>query len=386
VNADASTRDAQPARRPNQPVVAITYRGMGKPTDAILAYSRRLTEAIGGIDGFDARLVVGDPAGWTSGTGAAATRMLPAIDGADGVLLQYNPFSYGRWGFAPWLLRDLQRLRRRGVPLGIMVHEAYLRAETPREVPLSIWQWMQFRTILSQVDVVLASTETLVRIIGRLAPGIPLHHVPVGSNLPDRRAARDSMRRQLGLSDRDVALVAFRTGHPSQLGSSLTRAARAAAEESAVLLNLGAGAPPIPDVPPGTRVITPGPLSETELAEWLAAGDLFVAPFSDGVSTRRTTVMAALQHELPVVTTRGPNTDRVFRESPHALHLVDAEKPDDLEHVVRALARDATARQASGSAARQFYERHFEWSVIARTVRDALGTAWTGLPTGRPGS
>ena len=108
------------------------------------------------------------------------------------------------------------------------------------------------------------------------------------------------------------------------------------------------------------------------MARHLAAADLFVAPFVDGVSTRRTTLMAALQHGLPVVGTDGRLTDDVLRRAGDALTLVPADDPRRLAAAVRWLGGDADQRLARGAAGRELYEDSFDWPVISATLVAAL--------------
>ncbi|MEJ7785558.1 MAG: hypothetical protein WKF96_12200, partial [Solirubrobacteraceae bacterium] len=67
--------------------------------EAIDEYSRRLVAAL---------CEIGTPARY-----AGDVRSLSRNAGrAPWILLQYNPLSYGRWGFAPNLVRDSIALRR----------------------------------------------------------------------------------------------------------------------------------------------------------------------------------------------------------------------------------------------------------------------------------
>lgn len=359
--------------------IALAYMTAGRGIDGILAYSRHLAEEMNRGGRLSAHLVLGRSRGdWTVDGRSPAQRLRDVVAGGDGLLLQYNPFSYGRWGFAPWLPRELAAARARGVRVAITVHEAFVRPMTPRQRLLLAWQQAQLRAVLRVADVVFTSTLGMVEVVHEFAPGVPVKCVPVGSNVPDGRAGRRGMRDRLDIADDDVALVAFGTGHPSQLSTWVAAAARTAAADasSIVVLNLGAGAPALGDVPNAVRVLSPGLLPAHELAEWLAAGDIFLAPFSDGASTRRTTLMAALQHGLPVVATRGANTDAVLVESTGALRLVDADGPDEMAGTAAHLAADPQARRALGEAGRRLYEERFSWPVIASEVTGTLAEVW----------
>jgi glycosyltransferase involved in cell wall biosynthesis len=219
---------------------------------------------------------------------------------------------------------------------------------------------------------VIASTELLTARLATL-PGVPPpKHLPVGSNLPDRRSSRSATRRRLRIEPTDVVIVSFGTGHPSQLAAVVASAAAAAGDRT-VLLNLGAGAPPV-DLAGPARVLTSGYLPDGEVAEWLSAGDIYVAALSDGVSTRRTTLMAAFQHELAVVATDGSSTDSMLRRNPRALRLIDVERPDDIADAVADLARDADQRRSLAREGRQLYDDTFAWPVICRELIDILGS------------
>jgi hypothetical protein len=101
------------------------------------------------------------------------------------------------------------------------------------------------------------------------------------------------------------------------------------------------------------------------VAELLSSSDICLAPIVDGVSTRRTTVMAALAAGLPIVGTDGPCTDTVLRQA-EGCRL---SPPADGEAFVRNLASivaDAERRRGMGHSSRALFEHHFTWERIAR--------------------
>jgi glycosyltransferase involved in cell wall biosynthesis len=188
------------------------------------------------------------------------------------------------------------------------------------------------------------------------------------------RHCRDAERDRLEIDRDALVIAAFGTDHPSRRIEDVAAAASAAAElgGTVFVLNLGAGAPPIRGVRESVRLVEPGWLEASDVACHLAAADLFVAPFVDGVSTRRTTLMAALQHGLAVVGTDGRLTDDVLRRASDALTLVPVDDRKGLENAVRWLAGDADQRLARGAAGRELYERSFDWPVISATIVAAL--------------
>jgi len=104
--------------------------------------------------------------------------------------------------------------------------------------------------------------------------------------------------------------------------------------------------------------------SGEEVSRLLAEADACVAPIVDGISTRRSTVITALAHALPVVGTDGACTDDVLRRSSACL----LSPVGDAEGFVRnlaLLARDTGRRAEMSRAARALFNEHFAWDRIA---------------------
>ena len=364
-----------PSSAPSITIAASASRGR---VDAIRDHTYLLAEAVEtkGVS-VEFRLRADDGT-WCSGGALTA-----GLEASDAFLLQYNPFMYGRWGFAPWLPLALARMRlRRARPrIGLLVHETYMPLKGWRWTLMGLWQRAQLVALLPCADVVLTSTEKYARDLGRLRRRGRTVHVPVGSNLPDARRRRAEQRARLGVGDDTVVLAAFGTGHPGRLFDHVVGAANAVAASShVVVLNLGAGAPPADGIDPRIRVHTPGELDAMSLAVELAAADVFLAPFTDGVSTKRSTVMAALQHGVPVVGTDGTLTDEVLRTASPAVRLVPVGRVDHFAGAVAELARDREARAVAAAAARELYERRFDWPLTAAAVVTGLRLS---APAGR---
>jgi glycosyltransferase involved in cell wall biosynthesis len=351
------------APEPRTPVIALVYRDTKTRIDGIRAYTERLADAVDSTGELEARPIFSRKFG-------------EDLDGATAAVVQYNPFSYGRYGFAPWLPRALRKLRARPNPpvVAVMVHEAYAHVTNPRSALISSWQRLQLRSILRNADVAFTATEALALKVDDLDPRCPVRHLPVGSNLPDGRHMRNVERRALGVRDGELVLAAFGTGHPSQLGHYLVNAANAVASErpGVVFLNLGAGVNSLKGLADNIRLVEPGELDVDRLAAMLSAADLFLAPFVDGVSTRRTTLMAALQHGLPVVGTEARQTDEILRTSRAALRLVPAGAQRTFITAARELSRDDSGRRAMAVEARALYDAHFHWDRIQAALVEEL--------------
>jgi glycosyltransferase involved in cell wall biosynthesis len=135
--------------------------------------------------------------------------------------------------------------------------------------------------------------------------------------------------------------------------------------------NLGTAPIDVPHDAINVRQYSPGRLSDDQLARELSAADLFLAPYEDGVSMRRTTLAAALQHSLAVVGTDGRNTETELRET-HALRLAPVTDSGAFADIALALAQNAGQRDELRSQARAFFDRHLSWPVIAAKYRAVL--------------
>jgi glycosyltransferase involved in cell wall biosynthesis len=284
------------------------------------------------------------------------------------MLVQYNPFSFGRWGVAPRLIWKMHAWQVRGAVTGLVLHERYVAMRTPKEMLMGGWQRLQLEALVARSDVCFR-TEVEPTELRRLT-NAPL--LPVGSNLPDRRAARQDRRTVLELAQDRVVLATFGQRHPGRLIEHVRIACRdvASVVGPVVLLNLGAKAPDlglIKDV----DIVTPGPLSPDVLASYLAAADIVLLPYADGISTRRTTVMAALQHARAIVGVAGRLTNPAVWDGAVALAPRDNVLAFSGEAV--RLATDEVARDRLGSRGRELYLNRFDWPVIARGMLDGLG-------------
>jgi glycosyltransferase involved in cell wall biosynthesis len=354
-----SVPDVRP--RQDSTSVYLLYRDRDGRIDGIGDYCDRLESALRAA-GSDARTIT-----WRS-------QRIDATEGS--LILQYNPFAFGRWGFAPRLIFDLFSLRHRHPQLrqAVMVHETFVAITSARSLFMSVWQRFQLRAVLSAADVVMVSTSSWIPL---LPAGCRPVTVPVGSNLPDRRDRRELQRQALGAGAETIVLATLGTTHPSRLMDYVVAAANATAacHQHVILLCLGAGPVVLDGLDPLVTLRRPGRQSGDELATELGAADIYLAAFDDGLSTRRTTFMAALQHGLPVVGTYGVLTEPELRREETAIHWTPTGDPKPFADACLDLASDAALRQRCGADARALYDRRFSWELIGDIVLRALSTS-----------
>lgn len=116
------------------------------------------------------------------------------------------------------------------------------------------------------------------------------------------------------------------------------------------------------------KVHATGALPGADISRHLSACDIMVQPFVDGVSGRRTSVMAGMAHGLPVVTTIGPATEPVWQES-GAVALTPVGDMDAMAQVAERLLVDDLAREVLGQSAIALYQARFDIRHTISTLR-----------------
>jgi len=295
----------------------------------------------------------------------------------DWLFLQFNQFSYGRWGLNPYLPLALWQIKREmpQVRLAVLFHEDFVPVTSWRFAVMTLWQRMQFWTLGRSADHVFFSISLWIEEYRSWFPNTPISHLPVGSNIPDAGASREEARRRFGIDEDALVAGVFGTGFMPDMLPFLTEAVEALRERhgrvdvlyagtegEALRAHLGAG-----------ELHDLGPLPAEDVSRCFAAMDVQLAPYPDGVSTRRGSCMVGLQHGVPVVSTNGTLTDAVFQEADGAaLALAPADDPSAFARRAAALSEDAERREAMGRAGRRLYERAFDWPQLAERLLEAL--------------
>ncbi len=117
------------------------------------------------------------------------------------------------------------------------------------------------------------------------------------------------------------------------------------------------------DLDMGDILLSTGYLEAADASRALATCDAMALPFADGASLRRTSLLTALAHGLPVVSTYPKQPSPVIQES-DALLLVPPDDPPALSRTLRRLYEDRALADTLSTSARQFSQR-FSWPRIA---------------------
>lgn len=302
-----------------------------------------------------------------SGSRRMLERAFSAMPGR--VVLEYVPNALGARGanlpFCLWLLR----MRRRAIDVRVMFHEPYFYFSwgRPSQNALAVVQRLMAALLIRASRVAYLSTPAWGRYLRPWGSS-----TMVESPIPATIATDATAECIAGWRSRFVAGEADRliVGHFGTYGDHVARELIAVvpavlyAAAAARIVFIGRGgeafAAAFADREPalGSRVFATGTLSRTDASAALRACDLVVQPYPDGVTTRRTSVMAALANQVAVVTTDGELTEPAWRTT-GAVRLAPASDPAAFAAATIALLHDAGARAALAASGRRLYDARF---------------------------
>jgi glycosyltransferase involved in cell wall biosynthesis len=116
------------------------------------------------------------------------------------------------------------------------------------------------------------------------------------------------------------------------------------------------------------RVVATGVLGNDEVSVAISSCDVIVQPYSEGVSSRRTSMMAALQHARAVVTTAGPFTEPFWDESAAVL-LAQAGDFEGISSAISMLLHDPILRSHYENRAKELYVEKFDLTHTIKALR-----------------
>ena len=298
------------------------------------------------------------------------------------LLIQWVPHGYGFKGmnvpFCWWILKRAVA----GDNVEIMVHEPYVEfdARTFKQNIVAAVQRMMAALLLRaarRVWIAIPAWEPLLRPYA-FGKALSFTWVPVPSSLKQAdRASVEAVRSRLAGRARCCV------GHVGTYGSLVTSLldealpALASRCSDAQILLIGSGGPEFrsrliarhPHL--GGRVSATGALDDEGLAAHIAACDVLLQPYPDGISSRRTTAMAGLALGVPVVTTRGHLTEP-FWETSGSLRLSTVGDSQHMADQVAWLLESSSEREGLAKIAGAFYQERFDVRHTVEALRASV--------------
>jgi len=339
-------------------------------------YSRRLVRELA-VLGIDARVVT------TCGLDASADPEVPAdavcpswtvrgalrlgrnlrSRGADVVHIQFpSQRFHGQWGIHVLPIY----LRARDVRVVTTLHE-YCMAPWGGRLKQLLNVAFSSRTILTN--------EQDMALLGRWTSPEKLALVRIGSNIEPAGSSGEgrAILARSGLDPDRPVLVFFGFARPGKGLETLVEALPYLPPELMAQVVI-VSADPEPEyrsrmsvlcaeLGVGESVQWTGYLPERDVSSVFMASTAAVLPFEDGATARRGSLLAALVHGVPVVTTAGPGTPEVFRHGSNMLLSPPRDSYDLAANIARVLRDDRLRADISHGAASLGAE--FSWRQIA---------------------
>ena len=304
-------------------------------------------------------------------------------DRPDRILIQYVPHAYGlkamNLPFAAWVAARARLV----APVWVMFHEVafpFVRRPLQHNL-LAIVNRVMARAIAGAADRVLVSIPSWGRLLCQICPQARLAEwLPVPCNVAtvaDPGAVATVRSRYV----RDLATPLV--GHFGTFGRMITDLLEPAivgllrTDPLARVLLIGRGSErylvhidaSYPDL--AGRVAGTGELPPVEVAAHLRACDLLLQPYPDGVSSRRTSVMAGLANRVPVVTNLGDLSELLWAAST-GVAVIPCPDPAALTAAaVEVLALSPENRLAWGARGAELYFREFTLERIIARLRNS---------------
>ena len=307
-------------------------------------------------------------------------RALDACPAPRRLFVQWVPHGFGYKSLNVPFCLWVQRRARQGDTVDLMVHEPFLPFDASRmrqNVGAAVHRAM-LAVLLRAADRAWVSTPSFIPALRPYAPrrlATP-GWLPVSSPVEPVHDPTEVRALRQALAG-DAPLVGhFGTCGPLA-GPPLASAVRriAALDTRVRFLLLGHGTERfaqemVREAPAlGGRIVASGARDARKLSLLAQCCDVFVQPYPDGVSARRTTLMALLEHGAAIVVTDGLRTEPWWHTS-GALRTAPAEDAEALASATIDLLRDPAARVALGAAARRLYLARFTAARAADLLLD----------------
>lgn len=316
------------------------------------------------------------PSGWGP---ASARAVLALLAGGGPVLVHFVPQLYGWYGAKPVFAWLLTRLREAGCRLITVAHEFSVPiGRRPSRSALAIAHRALLAFVVRASERVVLTTAFAEQLFHRRYPAqaATFRRIPVSATvpvLPLDSERRRRLRAELASGEDGLVAGLFASGLAGQaerVGQVLGWCHEKGVAVQLLVFGKAAASfcqhPALASHRP--RLLPLGWLSGRGLSACLGCADLHLAFYPDGASTRRTSLMAALAHGLPVVTNEGPLTDPDLRACP-GLCFVDEWGATDAP--LPPMVQSADLRRQRGEAGRAWYAAHCGW--------DRVGAAYSQL-------
>lgn len=303
------------------------------------------------------------------------------------ILVQYIPNAFGlRGANLAWCHALKRRADRDGTDVRVMFHEPYFYFgwSRPQRNALALVQRAMAAILLRTASRIYLSTDAWRAYLRPYASAStpPFVTLPIPSAIPrcDRLDDARTLRHRID-GGRGTVIGHFGT-YGAHVAPMIRRALTSLLEEDVTLraLCMGAGSERfVRELERrhrsiAGRIFATSRLSPADVALHLAACDLLLQPYPDGVTTRRTSVMAGLANGRPILTTSGALTEAIWAGT-SAVALAPADRANAFTLAARELLADPDRRATIAARGDAVYRLHFALEHTIASLRDLRGAA-----------
>ena len=299
-------------------------------------------------------------------------------EGPNRILVQYVPHSFGfkamNFLFARWLIHRKQ-------PVWVMFHEVAYPWYRGQKLKHQLLGWATSRMarwIATAAERIFISIPSWQERLTLIAPRCrPAEWLPVPSVVPtgDGNECPVTVRSQFGIPAGATVL-----GHFGTYGSLVTdlltpilQACLAKSTDRHVLLVGRNSTRYAEDFKAfAGRVHHAENVPAEQLSNLLAACDVMIQPYPDGLSTRRTSLMASMAIGRPIVSNHSILSEPFWLES-GAVFLTCGTSTDDLIALAEKCLANPALRGETGTRARQLYVARFSLNHTIDVLRQHAG-------------
>ena len=291
------------------------------------------------------------------------------------LLLQWEPVGYGFLSvnvlFCLWIA--WQALW--GAQLIVMFHETFLSysKKTPRRFVAATLQRLMAFLLVQSARKVFVSTESGAAALGRLSlTRTEVQHLPVFSNIDSADDIRSARIHRSDFVSEGETLVGHFGRYNTQTEALVIPTITALLRRSKSIHVLFAGE--CSEIYRGVlieahpefrhRVHSAGLCTPAEVSSVFAACDFMFQPYPDGITTRRSTAMAALANGCFFVSNKGTASEDLWHRTA-AVHLLRGRTPEEQAGEMDSIARSPERIARGAEEAAEFYRHNFS---VERTL------------------
>jgi len=329
---------------------------------------------------------------WDFGTIRRLLKFIVKIQ-PDVVHIQYTPNSYGRKNMAINFLPAYLRRTKLKCQIVTMLHEFYTPyIYTPKGLIAGSCDRLKDSLLLAFSDSIIVTLENRKRYLSKLLPwkSKQIYAIPVGAGVgvyPVQSAEREKHRIALGIQrcsgvkppNNEVLLGSFGLMHSDKRYEFLFQVLRILIDKgySVKLLLIGDYSEEHPyyrmlqatvqTLGLSKHILWTGKCALQEISLNLSSLDIYVMTDIRGASARKSSLMSALAHGLPIVSSRGKDTTPDFVDN---MILLDKDDTYGFVRHIERLIRAPEKRRSLGYSAGKLFEQRYSWEEIARQTME----------------